>query len=166
MLMDPSQAFLVYLIAGFFGLLGIALLVMGWRYQKRAQSQIVTDDRIETNGVNTEAKITNRRMTDYLTDGVVLYFITYQYQTAEAQSFEREAQVPLNQYKKLKVGDQITVRYLPDEPTTSYIQSGMFDAASPQALRTNAITAYVLGTAILVIVFALIYIITRPPMFR
>ncbi len=150
---------MLYLALIMLAVLTVASLVLGWWYAKRARNAQNFDPQIEAFGVNTEADIVSKRSTKI--DFSTLYFVKFQFKPGAAQNdteiIEHEEQVPFRDYARIKTGDQITVRYLPGDPSQFYIVAGMTDTEGPGNLRMNSIILYAFGFVVLVLLIIVIY---------
>ena len=92
-----------------------------WRIQKKLTVQ----------GVVTQAKIIDRGDASPGSHGGKMYFVAYRYQH-EGISYKREQGVSKATYDASTVGKRITIRYLPDHPSTARIEGerAMFAAVA------------------------------------
>ena len=95
-----------FLIAGIaFGIVA----AIEWRTQKKLVEQ----------GVVTEAKLIDRSITSIR--GGKVYSITSRY-WHEGKSYERSSTISKEKYDSLAVGKRVSIRYLPDHPSTARIE--------------------------------------------
>ena len=91
---------LIFLIPG----IGCGIwAALEWRTQKKLAEQ----------GIATEAKVIDRRITS--SRGSKMYSVTSRY-WHEGESYERRSMVSKEKYDGLAIGKRVSIRYLPDAP--------------------------------------------------
>jgi Protein of unknown function (DUF3592) len=121
-----------------------------------AAKQVNAD--LDARGVNAQAQIVNHRDVIGKTSS---YYITYQYAATAAdgtaQTLTNEEAIKSDDYRALNLGDQVTVRYLPDQPKTVRIESGAQETYTPTTWLVSAWVLIVLGALLAVFGAVLVF---------
>lgn len=138
--------------------LGALLIWFGWMYRKVAQASRQLDEQMQREGHPIEAEIVNRRLVTR-SRGATTYFITCRYTIPSAAASPDAAPRVLMQevtvtgvdYRHLKLGDTLTLTYLPSQPQTVRIASGARDALTTGMWSLSARIAIIVGVGIVLL---------------
>jgi len=138
---------------------GAFMAFFGYAWTKGAQATEQLSEKINAQGVNADAEIVNHQ--EKVSQGAryyrVYYYLTYKY-TVPAQGgspeqiLTSESQVSSDDYRSLKLGDPLTVRYLPDDPKQVRILSGAHPV--DYGSNTSQIAGIVAAVAGVVVIIA------------
>lgn len=117
--------------------MGLLLIWFGWMYRKVADVSREIDERIQEDGQVIEAEVVNHRLV-IGSRGATIYFVTCRYSVpsdaitpdAPSRVLMQEVAVTGGDYERLKLGDTLTLRYLPSKPQTIRIYSGARESYS------------------------------------
>lgn len=99
-------------------LAGLVFSLIGWL-------MIATDNRLTREGVDTVAVVTDRTIRserDSDGDRVTRYYISYRFTPESGGTVQSRISVSRGRYDGYAVGQQVTVRYLPDSPGTNRLE--------------------------------------------
>ena len=131
------------------GGMAILLIWFGRLWSRISTAEKQTDADLAARGVSAQAEVVNHRSSIGKTSS---YYITYQYtvQTpgGTPSTYTSEDAIRGSDYRDLNLGDQITVRYLPDDPKTVRIVSGARPANTAQSYLVSGIILICTGVGL------------------
>ncbi len=142
---------------------GAFMIWFGRLFLSGASSVQQFEQKIMTEGVETDAEIVNNRVSTG-SRGASYYFITYQYTAkmpdGQPQKLTSEDAVSHADYERLTLGSHITVRYLPGDPKSVRPGDGIRETFSSNTLRWSGWILAVLGIGLVIFGFVLFGVFT------
>jgi hypothetical protein len=119
---------------------GIVLVLYGLRYMRSASRKNALNLVLQADGIVAPAEIIERGKD---------FTVTYRYNTADGTVQEQKMRLVPKDYSSLKVGNQIQVRYLPQNPGAHIIESGATMQFTPMNNRVIGFMFLVVGLLVI-----------------
>jgi hypothetical protein len=130
---------------------GVFLIWFGRLYQKVGSYQKERDQQLDSEGIDTDAEITEKIYSPK--NLISYYYLRYQYTATlpdgQSQQLTTTEPVSSGDYNRLKAGDHVTVRYMPGAPTIVRLGSGVRASSSAGMIRFSFIILMAIGVALI-----------------
>ncbi len=144
------------MILGCLGGVGLVLAFLGYANLRGSGAAKQDEIALAARGISTEAEILNQNWRRIWTRRLysVSYFITFRYTVTAPDDTKKDytctKEIRAADYRRLRIGDHIGIRYLPERPETSSIESGAQAVISAATIRLLGVAMLAAGGGLVV----------------
>jgi hypothetical protein len=120
----------------YFSFATIVLVLIAVLFGFFAVRDFVTLGQIEQFGTPTQAEVTNLERVSRRNPNGTSHYVTYRFTDAAGQEHSKMLEIDSNLYLTLKIGSQVEVLYLPNDPSVSRIRSASKDFLNGEIFAT------------------------------